>query len=143
MAGLFNDHMQLNPNLVIQDAEPSPNVHGFNDVPIDFRPAAYKMIHNALRIENFSLGMVLAPGFGYVQNIPTLVAMENRIATLEVGVLTLQAGVDALQISVNQILLAIEFQQQVLIIQTKGFLFQPTPPAAVDSGVTQLLWILV
>ncbi len=111
MAGSFNAHMQQNQNLVVHDPVPSPHVNGFNAVPNEFRPAVYKMIHNALRVENFSLAMVLEPAFGYVQDIPILLAMENRVAALEASVATLQAGQATLQTGQDALLARVDILQ--------------------------------
>jgi septal ring factor EnvC (AmiA/AmiB activator) len=92
MAAAFDARMALpgNQDLIFQDINPATPVAGFNDVPVHFRPVAYKFIQRALNLANFDLDMVFAPEFSMVFEQPQILVMQGQIQQIQQDVAQMQ-----------------------------------------------------
>mmetsp|Transcript_16708 Transcript_16708/g.15068 ORF Transcript_16708/g.15068 Transcript_16708/m.15068 type:complete len:182 (+) Transcript_16708:21-566(+) len=116
----FEEYMNDHPNKIIHNVNPAPVYPGFEEVPDGFKPAVYKMLNSALNPINFTLQRVVAPEFGYICDIPDILAMRNDINILQGQVNILQGQVNILQGDVHQIAINVQLLINHAGIQNKN-----------------------
>ena len=106
MAVEFDARMALpiNADKVIQDIHPSPQITGFQQVPLHFRPVAFKFIARALNRNNFNLDSVFSSDFEFIHQQPQLLAMQGQIVHMQGQIDEIRGDIAEIRVGITAIL---------------------------------------